>query len=130
MSQHVASFTLLVPGYDEAIAYFVDVLGFALTTDDERPGGDRWVVVTPRGGGPGFRLATARGDAEIAAIGHQAGARVLAVLYTDDLVRDHAAYVQRGVRFTEAPRREAYGLVAVFVDPFGNLWDLIQPETS
>jgi predicted enzyme related to lactoylglutathione lyase len=34
---------------------------------------------------------------------------------------------ERGVRFLEAPRREPYGTVAVFVDPYGNKWDLIQP---
>ncbi len=32
----------------------------------------------------------------------------------------------RGVRFLETPRREPYGLVAVFVDPWGGKWDLLQ----
>ncbi len=34
----------------------------------------------------------------------------------------------KGVRFLEAPRHEAYGTVAVFSDPYGNSWDLIQPR--
>jgi len=29
--------------------------------------------------------------------------------------------------FRGSPRREPYGTVAVFQDPFGNAWDLIQP---
>ena len=33
-----------------------------------------------------------------------------------------------GVEFREAPRREAYGTVAVFLDLCGNVWDLIQPR--
>jgi hypothetical protein len=33
-----------------------------------------------------------------------------------------------GVRFLEEPRREAYGIVAVFEDLCGNRWDLIQPS--
>jgi hypothetical protein len=33
-----------------------------------------------------------------------------------------------GVTFLEAPRREAYGTVAVFEDLYGNRWDLL--ETS
>jgi hypothetical protein len=32
----------------------------------------------------------------------------------------------RGVRFLEKPRREAYGTVAVFADPWGGKWDLLQ----
>jgi hypothetical protein len=34
-----------------------------------------------------------------------------------------------GVRFLEEPRVEPYGTVAVFTDPFGNKWDLIEPVT-
>jgi hypothetical protein len=30
-----------------------------------------------------------------------------------------------GVRFLTAPRQEAYGRVAVFVDVAGNKWDLL-----
>ena len=50
-------------------------------------------------------------------------------LTTDDFARDHAAMTARGVRFLEPPRREAYGTVAVFADPFGNRWDLIEPKS-
>jgi lactoylglutathione lyase len=31
-----------------------------------------------------------------------------------------------GVRFTETPRREEYGTVVVFLDLYGNRWDLIE----
>ena len=34
-----------------------------------------------------------------------------------------------GVHFEEAPRDEAYGRVAVWHDPWGNRWDLIQFRT-
>ena len=33
-----------------------------------------------------------------------------------------------GVRFTEAPRDEGYGTVAVFEDLYGNRWDLVEPR--
>jgi catechol 2,3-dioxygenase-like lactoylglutathione lyase family enzyme len=127
MLQHIAAVTLLVDDDDEAIAYFTETLGFALTTDDPREGGDRWVVVTPSGGGAAIRLAAARDERQRTAIGSQAGGRVLIVLITDDLERDYAAYRARGVTFLEEPRVEAYGIVAVFADAFGNRWDLIQP---
>ena len=44
----------------------------------------------------------------------------------DDFAADDARFTAAGVRFLEAPRDEAYGKVAVFEDPFGNKWDLIQ----
>ena len=128
MLQHIASVTLLVDDYDTAISYFTETLGFVLTTDEPRANGDRWVVVSPSGGGAAIRLSKAREQRQRDAIGSQAGGRVLIVLMTDDLARDHAAYQARGVTFLEEPRHEAYGSVAVFVDRWGNRWDLIQPS--
>jgi hypothetical protein len=34
------------------------------------------------------------------------------------------------VRFAEEPREEPYGTVAVFLDLYGNQWDLIQPRSA
>ena len=72
-------------------------------------------------------LAQAAADRQRAAIGNQAGGRVFLFLHTEDFARDHRRYGEAGVVFQEAPRVEPYGTVAVFRDPFGNLWDLIQP---
>ena len=47
-------------------------------------------------------------------------------LRTEDFDADYERFTAAGVRFLEAPRDEAYGKVAVFEDPFGNKWDLIQ----
>ena len=55
---------------------------------------------------------------------------MLLFLHTDDFQRDHEAYRAKGVRFLEPPRHEPYGTVAVFVDLYGNKWDLIQPGTG
>lgn len=118
--------TLVVPDYDEGIAFFVGKLGFDLVEDTPRGDGKRWVLVAPRGGETRLLLAVGKGEAQRAAIGNQTGGRVAFFLETDDFARDHAAFMQRGVNFTEAPRREDYGSVAVFRDDFGNLWDLIQ----
>jgi catechol 2,3-dioxygenase-like lactoylglutathione lyase family enzyme len=130
MTQRIASITLLVDDYDRAIAYFTGALGFTLTVNVDRGAGNRWVEVTPSGGGTTIRLATARNAGEHRAIGAQAGGRVLFVLYTDDLERDVAAYQARGVVFQEEPRQEVYGAVAVFQDYLGNRWDLIQPAAA
>ena len=96
------------------------------------PGGQsdvrRWVRVTPQGSaGAAFLLARADTPEQEAAVGRQTGGRVGFFLTTDDFARDHAAMVARGVVFAEAPRREVYGVVAVFLDLYGNRFDLIEP---
>lgn len=129
MRQRIGLVTLLVRDYDEALAFYVGMLGFTLVEDSPLPGGKRWVVVRPTGAhATGLLLARASDDRQRAAIGQQAGGRVAMFLQTDDVARDHAAYAERGVRFLEPPREEPYGTVAVFEDLYGNRWDLIEPR--
>ncbi|NKN35082.1 VOC family protein [Agrobacterium sp. a22-2] len=118
---------LIVDDYERAKAFYCDMLGFDCLEDSIQPEGKRWVVVKPKGGdGAGLLLAKAANDMQKAAIGNQTGGRVGFFLKTDDFVRDHAAMSAKGVRFLEEPRHEVYGSVAVFADPYGNTWDLIE----
>jgi catechol 2,3-dioxygenase-like lactoylglutathione lyase family enzyme len=126
MKQHIALVAIVVADYDEAIAWYTGKLGFALVEDTPQTPGKRWVVVAPPGGGTALLLAKAANDRQRQAIGNQTGGRVFLFLHTDDFRRDHAAYSERGVRFVEGPREEAYGRVAVFEDLYGNRWDLIE----
>ena len=121
----LGALALLVPDYDAAIRFFVSVMGFRLTADIDQ-GRKRWVTVEPPGGGASLVLARADGPQQRAAVGRQAGDRVFLFLETDDFVRDHARMTAAGVLFEEAPRVEPYGTVAVWRDPFGNRWDLIE----
>lgn len=119
--------TLVVPDYDAAIAWYRDVLDFALATDDPLGDGKRWVVMRPDPtAGAAILLARAGDEEEMKAVGNQTAGRVAFFLETDDFARDHALYRSRGVEFIEEPRREDYGTVAVFRDVFGNFWDLIE----
>jgi catechol 2,3-dioxygenase-like lactoylglutathione lyase family enzyme len=120
--------TLVVDDYDSAKAFYCDTLGFDCLQDQPLPDeGKRWVVVAPKGGqGASLLLAEAADERQRTAIGNQAGGRVGFFLRTDDFARDHAAMLSNGVRFLEEPRREVYGTVAVFSDPYGNTWDLIE----
>ena len=128
MQQHLAAIALLIPEYDEAIAYYRDTLVFEPVEDTPLGGGKRWVRVQPAGAQTSILLARAKPGVETARIGDLGGGRVMLFLHTDDFARDHAVYAERGVCFTEAPRHEPYGTVAVFADRYGNLWDLIQPD--
>jgi catechol 2,3-dioxygenase-like lactoylglutathione lyase family enzyme len=128
MKQHIAAVTLLVPDYDKAIAYYVGKLGFKLIEDTALSATKRWVVVAPPGNGEtGLLLAQADSPNQLKAIGNQTGGRVFLILKTDDFDRDFARFKQAGIEFLEEPRKEAYGKVVVFRDPFGNKWDLIEP---
>lgn len=127
MSQTIANVTLLVPDYDAGIAFYVDQLGFALLEDTKLSDTKRWVRVAPVGAATALLLAKADGAAQDRAIGVQTGGRVSFFLHTDDFARDYDAMRAKGVMFREKPRHEVYGSVAVFEDPFGNLWDLIEP---
>jgi catechol 2,3-dioxygenase-like lactoylglutathione lyase family enzyme len=126
--RHIALVTLVVDDYDRAKAFYCETLGFDCTSDEPLPDEKRWVVVTPKtGGGLGLLLAQADGEKQRQAIGNQTGGRVGFFLHTDDFAADFALMRQKGVRFLEEPRHEAYGSVAVFEDPYGNTWDLLQP---
>jgi catechol 2,3-dioxygenase-like lactoylglutathione lyase family enzyme len=127
MPAHLGAVSVLVPDYDEAIAYYTKALGFQLVEDTPLSPEKRWVLVAPRGESScRLLLAKAKNAAERAAIGRQAGGRVFLFLHTDDFWRDYRAFVAAGVTFNEAPRTEPYGTVAVFTDLYGNKWDLLQ----
>lgn len=132
MTQTLFQITLVVDDYDRAITYYTQTLGFQLVEDTDRGGGKRWVVVRPRGGDDGctLLLAKAKNDRQAAAVGNQTGGRVSFFLYTDDFMRDYEAYRARGVEFIREPERMPYGLVSVFRDIYGNLWDLIEPPAG
>ncbi|MDI1325837.1 MAG: VOC family protein [Brevundimonas sp.] len=124
---HLGAVSLLIRDYDEAIAFYVGKLGFALSEDTDMGGGKRWVRVTPKGGQTSLLLARATTEDQRLTVGRQAGDRVWLFLETDDLIRDHAAWTAAGVEFRETPRQESYGKVVVFQDLYGNAWDLIEP---
>ena len=115
MTSHLTAVALVVPDYDPAIDFLCNVMGFTLTEKHDQ-GAKRWVTVAPPG------------PAQTAAIGNQAGGRVWLFLATSDFARDHARMLAAGVQFEDTPRHEPYGTVAVWRDPFGNRWDLIQPS--
>jgi catechol 2,3-dioxygenase-like lactoylglutathione lyase family enzyme len=129
MGPRIALTALLVRDYDEAIRFFTRALGFTLLEDTPSGPGKRWVRVAPAGGGGGeLLLARAATPAQERAIGNQSGGRVFLFLESDDFKRDVARMRAQGVVFTEDPRQEPYGSVVVFLDLYGNRWDLISRE--
>lgn len=120
---------IIVEDYDEAIAFFTEVLGFELAEDSSaqtnagRP--KRWVVVRPPGAETGILLARADGEPQTAAIGNQHAGRVGFFLRVDDFDASYQRMRAAGVEFLGEPRTEPYGRVVVFRDIAGNRWDLL-----
>lgn len=126
----IAHIALVVRDYDEAIGFYVGKLGFTLVADEYQSEQDkRWVLIRPLGAAEDattILLARASKPEQKAFVGNQAGGRVFLFLATDDFDRDHAAYTAAGVEWIRPPAVQPYGKVAVFVDLYGNLWDLVQ----
>jgi len=128
MTQSIAHIAIVVKDYDEAIKFYIEKLGFILLDDTYQPEQDkRWVVVAPPGSlGTTLLLAKASKPEQEPFIGNQAGGRVFLFLNTDDFWRDYKDYKAKGIEFVREPKKADYGMVAVFKDLYGNLWDLIQ----
>jgi predicted enzyme related to lactoylglutathione lyase len=131
MKQHIALFSIVVKDYDEAIQFYTQKLGFLLLEDTPLSETKRWVVVAPQHTAAprcGILLAKASDEKQMQSIGNQTGGRVGFFLYTDDFWRDYHQYQANGVQFVREPLQQNYGIVAVFSDLYGNLWDLLEPK--
>jgi catechol 2,3-dioxygenase-like lactoylglutathione lyase family enzyme len=132
MSEGVQVAGLYVRDADEALAFYVEKLGFRVHTDVKN-GDYRWLTVqhpeqasfqlglfVP--GPPTVDAATAQ--ALKAAVAK--GAMPPLVLVVDDCRASHARLAARGVEFTQEPV-DRYGSVdASFRDPSGNGWKMVQ----
>lgn len=129
MKQEIVQLALVVDDYDEAIEFYTQKLNFSLVEDTVLSDTKRWVLIAPPGAsGCRLLLAKASTEEQKSRIGNQAGGRVFLFLHTDDIMRDHENMSKQGIEFVRQPTQEPYGIVAVFKDLYGNLWDLIQPK--
>jgi catechol 2,3-dioxygenase-like lactoylglutathione lyase family enzyme len=129
MRQKIAHIALVVKDYDEAIKFYTEKLDFQLIEDTKLSEEKRWVLVAPTGAKECcLLLAKAANERQAASIGNQTGGRVFLFLYTDDFWRDYNKMLERNIHFVRTPKDEDYGMVAVFEDLYGNLWDLLQPK--
>ena len=132
MKQSIIHIALVVQDYDEAISFYTEKLHFTLVEDTYQPEQDkRWVVVSPpNANGATLLLAKASKPEQEPFIGNQTGGRVFLFLNTDDFWRDYKEMVSKGIKFIRPPKEEFYGLVTVFEDLYGNLWDLLQVNAN
>ena len=129
MNRKIAHVTLVIRDYDEAIDFYVNKLKFNLVEDTVLDQGKRWVLVSPNSEySCSLLLAKATGNNQEKAIGNQSGGRVFLFLNTDNFKRDFQNLIDNNIKIVREPKEEPYGIVAVFEDLYGNLWDLIEPK--
>jgi catechol 2,3-dioxygenase-like lactoylglutathione lyase family enzyme len=128
MNQSITHIALIVKDYDEAIAFYTQKLNFNLIEDIYQPEQNkRWVVIAPPGPmGTTLLLAKASKPEQEPFIGNQTGGRVFLFLNSDNFWRDYNDMVAKNIKFIRPPKKEPYGIVAVFEDLYGNLWDLLE----
>lgn len=126
--QKIAHISLVVRDYDEAIKFYTSKLNFELIDDIYQPEQNkRWVLVSPKGSkGASILLAKPSNSEQNKFIGNQTGGRVFLFLETDDFWNDYKQMLEKNIEFCREPKNETYGIVAVFKDLYGNLWDLVQ----
>ena len=131
MKQNIAHIALVVKDYDEAIEFYTQKLDFELLEDTQLNDEKRWVVVAPKGAKEcSLLLAKAANDEQSNSIGNQTGGRVFLFLFTDDFWRDYNKMIKMDINFIRPPKEEEYGIVAVFEDLYGNMWDLLEPKET
>jgi catechol 2,3-dioxygenase-like lactoylglutathione lyase family enzyme len=127
VKQKIAHVALVVDDYDKAIDFYTTKLHFSLIEDTVLSETKRWVLVAPEGStGCCLLLAKAANEEQKSRIGNQTGGRVFLFLHTDNFERDYQNLLDKGVSIIRKPVKETWGMVAVFADPYGNLWDLIE----
>jgi predicted enzyme related to lactoylglutathione lyase len=110
--------SIRVRNQDKALAFWTDVMGFQIATDQPMGEGQRWIELKIPGAQTGIVLFTPPG--EEALIGSFSGMSFA----TDDVEKTHRELVARGVEFVQPPKKESWGTSAVFKDPDGNAFVL------
>jgi len=129
MHQRLAQIAIVVNDYDEAIDFYTNKLHFDLIEDTSLSETKRWVLVRPKGSNECcLLLAKAANEQQRSRVGDQTGGRVFLFLHTDDFERDYKNLLNHQIEIVRQPQQEEYGMVAVFKDIYGNLWDLIEPS--
>jgi predicted enzyme related to lactoylglutathione lyase len=98
---------------DVALKFYTELLGFKVTTDQPF-GNQRWIELMIPGADTGLALFTPEGHEK------RIGEFQSISYWCDDVFATAAALKQRGVTFTQEPRNEIWGSMAIFKDPDGN----------
>jgi lactoylglutathione lyase len=123
MLRHLTHVTIYVKDQDAALAFYRDMLGFSVSSDEQFGPGMRWLTVRPPGGQTDFALWPEGNSPK----GKQAaGGWTGMVLKCDDLDGTYAELSAKGVNFPQPPKDVPWGRDAMLCDPDGNEFNLVQ----
>jgi predicted enzyme related to lactoylglutathione lyase len=131
MINKLAHVTVIVRDQEEALRFYTEKLGME-KREDQRMGDFRWLTVAPEGSACAIVLQRPGAPFQDADEARQMLARVgqgtTWVVETDSCRKDHEAMAAKGVTFVSPPSEMPWGVSAVFVDLYGNKFNLLEPR--
>ncbi len=129
----LAMVSVFVNDQDEALQFYTEKLGLEKRVDVSYGSGMRWVTVAPKGQyRPEIALAqpdrTVYDAAYLREVTERASHKVAWMFDTDDCHHSYETLLARGVLFITIPTKQIYGVEAVFSDPYGNIFSLLEPS--
>lgn len=119
---------------DTAMTFWTDTIGFGVVRDTPMGPDQRWLEVAPAGSAVRLVLYKATPDNPGADSLRTAEERIGSftgyVFSTEDIIRDRAELGRKGVAFTMEPDPQPWGIFAIFADPDGNSFGLLQPPPA
>lgn len=127
MINRVGTVCIFVSNQDRAKAFYTNVLGFELHTDEPLfPGAaNRWVSVAPKGAATELILYLV--DENWAHYKQVVGQSQAITLDVTDVPAVVADLKKKGVTFTQEPDIQPWGTYATFVDSEGNKILMVEP---
>jgi len=121
MIKHLGITGFPVRDQASALDFWVGKVGFETRADLPYGEGSRWIEVAPPGAATRIMLSPAPSDETFSV-----GTMPWGVFETDDIRAAYAILTERGVTFTDPPTEQPWGVQAVFVDPDGRSFVLVQ----
>ena len=129
MITKLAVVTIHVRNQDEALEFYTEKLGFHKRVEVFVAPGRRWLTVSPAKHGDiqiFLKDPTGWYEDEAKARFETTGQVSNWVFHTDNCKKTYETLAARGVKFVSEPKNEIYGIEAVFEDPYGNTFSLLE----
>ena len=120
MIKRVKTVGVNVRDQQRALDFFVNKLGFEKRADEPMGPDARWLEVAPPGAETGLALWTPP------QLQDRIGTFSQVVFKCDDVNATYEELRKRGVTFTQEPKDQPGGVMALFVDPDGNTFVLAE----
>jgi len=131
LNTHIAVVSILVKDQEEALHFYTEKLGLEKRSDITFGPGLRLLTVASRDQKKP-EIALAKPDASLHDPQHikelegHIGQGVPWVFDTNDCHKTYEMLLARGVKFVSVPTKQLYGVEAVFEDPYGNTFVLLE----